>query len=98
MDGLYNYLINKTLKSDYFKAWVLAQARHLGTVLGTYLVLHGYGNNEMAQEILGFVLAAANFYLAALDVKLVDGKIKVALNTPVPVTPVEVKELPPVEK
>jgi len=102
MDNLYNYLLTKTLKSDYFKAWILAQARHAVTAGGTYLVIHGYANNEMVNELLGFVLAAASFYLAAVDVKLVDGKIKVALNTipPTvtdPVTPVEVHELPPIK-
>jgi hypothetical protein len=103
MDNLYNYLLTKTLKSDYFKAWVLAQARHAVTAGGTYLVIHGLANNEMVNEALGFVLTAASFYLASLDVKLVDGKIKVALNTvpPVvtdPVVPVEVHVLPPVDK
>lgn len=103
MDNLYNYLLTKTLKSDYFKAWVLAQARHAVTAGGTYLVIHGYANNEMMNEALGFVLTAASFYLASLDVKLVDGKIKVALETvpPVvtdPVVPVEVHVLPDIQK
>lgn len=103
MDSLYNYLLTKTLKSDYFKAWVLAQARHAVTAGGTYLVIHGYANNEMINEFLGFVVTAASFYLASVDVKVVDGKIKVALNTvpPVvtdPVIPIEVHVLPEIPK
>lgn len=102
MDSLYNYLINKTLKSEYFKAWVLAQVRHMITAGGTYLVVHGLASNDMVQDLLGFAITSASFYLAALDVKLVDGKIKVALNTvpPIvtdPVVPVEVHVLPDIE-
>jgi hypothetical protein len=103
MDSLYNFLLSKTLKSDYFKAWILAQARHAGTALGTWLVFHGLANNEMAQDITGFLITASMFYLANLDVKVVDGKIKVALETIPPTvaikdTPVEVHVLPDVPK
>lgn len=100
MNSVINWLIVKTWKSDYFKSWVLAQARHVATALGTALVLHGFANKEMSEDIVGFIVAAASFYLAALDVKVVDGKIRVALNTmppTAPVIPVTVEPLPDVE-
>ena len=92
-----DFLFNQIIKSDYVKAFILANARHVATAAGTYLVIHGLANQSIADQLLGLTISIVSFYLANLDVKLVDGKIKVALNTPVPTTPVEVKELPPVE-
>jgi hypothetical protein len=99
MNNIINWIIVKTWKSDYFKAWVLAQARHAGTVAGTTLILHGLADKGMAEQISGFVVTAAMFYLANLDVRLVDGKIKIALlSTPTdPVIPVEIKPLEPIK-
>ena len=99
MDSLINFFVTKTWKSEYFKSWVLAQARHAATAAGTALVMHGLADKGMAECIVGLVTAAASFYLANLDVKVVDGKIKVALMTEPPTVqtiPVETKELPPV--
>lgn len=95
LDGL----LNKFIKSDYVKAQVLAQARHIATGFGVWLVTKGLADHAMSEDLVGFVMAATSFYLANLDVKVVDGKIKVALETPppsAPVTPVTVQPLPPI--
>lgn len=97
MDSLYNFVINNTLKSEMFKAFVLANVRHVITGGGVWLVQNGYATNSMVEQAMGLALTIASFYLANLDVKLVDGKIKVALNTPAPTVPVQTEILPPVQ-
>src|ERR1700744_3956238 len=100
MDSIINFFVTKIWKSEYFHSWVLAQARHVATAAGTALVMHGLANKEMSEDIVGFVVASASFYLANLDVKVVDGKIKVALMTEpptAPVIPVEVEPLEPLK-
>lgn len=105
MNNLYIFIINKTIKSDYFKAWVLAQVRHIVTAVGTALVAKGLADNAIVEQVLGTATMIASFYLANLDVKGVDGKIKIALATapeeyvpPVSVTAkVETSELPPIQ-
>lgn len=100
-DNLLPYIINKTIKSAYFKAWVLAQARHIVTALGAAAVAKGYADSSMVEGAMGFVMTAVGFYLAALDVKIVDGKIKIALHSEPPTTPqvhtdyIETSPLPP---
>lgn len=108
MNNLYVYLINKTIKSPYFKSWVLAQVRHIITAAGATAIAKGYADQSMIEGILGFATTAAGFYLANLDVKSVDGKIKIALGTEPPsddltgntvkTIPVEVHVLAPVER
>lgn len=102
MNSLYVYLIQKTIKSDYFKAWVLAQVRHVITAVGAAAVAKGLADQSMVEGFIGFTTSAVGFYLAAVDVKQVDGKITVALNTPPEYTPpntdkVIVRELPPTQ-
>lgn len=107
MDKLFTYVLEKTIKSGYFKAWILAQARHLVTAAGAAAVAKGYADASMVEGAMGFVMTACGFYLAALDVKVVDGKIKIALHTEPPEVPyvppvsvsakVETDELPPIK-
>lgn len=103
MNSLYVYLIQKTIKSDYFKAWVLAQVRHVITVAGTAAIAKGFADQSILEGFLGLATTTVSFYLAAVDVKQVDGKITVALNTAPPeYTPpntdkVIVRELPPIK-
>lgn len=84
MDSIINFIITKTWKSDYFRSWVLAQARVLAATATGGLALHGYITNDIQQQIIGIVASLVVYYLQNLDVRLVDGKIKIALNTPVP--------------
>lgn len=74
-------ILNKLIKSEFVKARVLAAVRHGATALGVWLVSKGLADNSMSADIVGFAVAAASFYLADLDVKVVDGKIKVAFLT-----------------
>lgn len=78
MNSMFDWLI----KSDFVKAQILAFARHAVTAVGAGLVAHGYANGAMVESASGFIAVAISFYLSQLDVKGVDTKIKVALNTP----------------
>lgn len=102
MNSLYVYIINKTLKSDYFKAWVLAQVRHIITLAGTAAVAKGLADQSIVEGVIGVATTTVSFYLANLDVRNVDNKIQIALHSepPVPsapIIPVEVDELPPIK-
>ena len=77
-------LFIKVIKSEYARAWILAQLRHWVTAVGASLVLKGYVDDSTVQAAAGFVVALVGFYLAANDVKKVDEKITVALHTPTP--------------
>lgn len=81
-DNLLPYVLEKTLKSEYFKAQVLAQARHWLTGIGTIAIAKGYADSGMMESVIGLVMISISFWLAHLDVKRVDGKIRVALETP----------------
>ncbi len=104
MDGIINFIIDKTWKSEYFRAAVLAQVRGWAATAAGAMAVHGYISNDIAQQIIGVAAALAVYYLQNLDVKLVDGKIKFALHTYPPVTDltgntiktvtIETKELP----
>lgn len=80
MNSLFSWLIT----SDYVKAQILAFARHLVTTLGAGMIAHGYANSGMVESASGFVCLTISFYLSQRDVKGVDKKIEVALNTPSP--------------
>jgi hypothetical protein len=79
MDSLLSWFI----KSDFVRAQVLAIVRHLVTIAGTAAVAHGLADQSMVEGALGLATTAVSFYLANLDVKGVDKKMTVALNTPV---------------
>lgn len=79
-DKLFNYLI----KSDYIKAQILAQVRHMVTALGVSLVAKGYADDSTVQACTGLAVALVGFWLANRDVKKVDEKINTALATPLP--------------
>lgn len=103
-----DYFINKAISSGFLKSRIQALARTVAMAGGTYLVQHGLANQEISTALVGAVVGLVAMYLQDLDVKVVDGKIKIALNTqppriPVdptsqtdPVIPVTVKELPPI--
>lgn len=103
-----DYVLNKAVSSGFLKSRIQALARTVAMAGGTYLVQHGLANQEISTAVVGAVVGIVAMYLQDLDVKIVDGKIKVALNTqptqpPVdstgqtdPIIPVTVKELPPV--
>lgn len=93
MDSLLSWFI----KSDFVKAQILAQTRHIVTALGAAAVAHGYADHSMVEAMMGFCTSAVGFYLANLDVKSVDGKIKVALNTPAEQIPADPSPQPDVK-
>lgn len=80
MDSILSWFI----KTDFVKAQILAVVRHIVTAIGVALVTHGLANDSMIQDLLGLATTAVSFYLSQLDVKSVDKKIAVALNTPSP--------------
>lgn len=80
-----DWLFSQFIKSDFVRAQVLAVVRHLLTALGVALVSHGLADHGMAEDLVGLGVAAASFYLSNLDVKNVDKKITIALNTPSPI-------------
>lgn len=110
--SLSDFFINKAISSGFLKSRIQALARTVAMAGGTYLVQHGLANQEISTALVGAVVGVVAMYLQDLDVKIVDGKIKVALNTqpsqttPVydvndvpptdPIIPVTVKELPPI--
>lgn len=69
--------------------------------LSTWLVTKGMADQSIADFIYGSIVGLVTMYLQDLDIKVVDGKIRIALHTNPPVsaktTPVEVHELPPVK-
>lgn len=84
-DVLMSRLVPKAtayLKSDYFKAQLLAFTRHVVTAAGSGLVVHGYATDGMVQLSVGLAVATVSFFWSQLDVKWVDGKIQIALQTP----------------
>lgn len=81
---MFENLFIRLIKSEYVRSWILAQVRHVMTALGTALVMHGLADKGLSEQLTGFVLAAVSFYLANLDVRVVDGKIRLALETPPP--------------
>lgn len=80
-----NWLLNKVIKSEYVKAWVLAQARQIVAVVGAGLVAKGYADTGMVETASGLIVLAISFYMQDRDVKNVDKKIQVALDIPPPV-------------
>lgn len=92
---MFNNLFNYLIKSDYVKAQILAFARHVVTTVGAGLVVHGYASSGMVESASGLVCMAISFYLSQRDVKKVDEKITVALNTPTPqgLTPQQEEEV-----
>lgn len=106
--SLYDIILNRAINSGFLKSRIQALARTVAMAGGTYLVQHGLANQEISTALVGAIVGLVAMYLQDLDVKVVDGKIKVALNTQSPQTPVDstgqtdpiipvtVKELPPV--
>lgn len=78
-------IFNVLIKSDYVRAQILAFVRHLVTAAGVSLIAKGYADDSLVQAAAGLATGAVGFWLASLDVKKVDEKITVALNTPPPV-------------
>lgn len=79
-----NFIFDYLIKSDFFKAQILAFARHAVTTVGAGLVVHGYASSGMVESASGLVCMALSFYLSQRDVKKVDQKITSALLTPTP--------------
>lgn len=79
-----NSLFSRLIKSDYVRAQILAQVRHIVTAGGVALVAKGYADDSTVQACAGFLTALVGFWLAGHDVKKVDEKITVALHTPTP--------------
>jgi hypothetical protein len=108
--SIQEYLINKLITSGFLKSRILAWTRIGAAALGTYLVTKGVANYDIANTVSGAVVSIVSLYLQDLDVKVVDGKIKIALKTdpasippdvtyiPPNNTPVEIHVLPPIEK
>ena len=94
-------LINKAIGSGFLKSRIQALVRALAVSGGTYLVQHGLANQEISTALVGLVVGVVGLYLQDLDVKVVNGKIQVALSQgstqSLEPVPVEVKPLPPVE-
>lgn len=97
MNDTINWLIAKTINSDYFKSWALAQLRGYIATGGGALVAYGFLDNNTQAKVTGALIALAVYYLQHIDVKVVDGKIKIALLTAVPVVPVTVEPLPDIK-
>lgn len=81
MTNLTDWLINKSINSGFLKSRVQAGARALAMAGASYLVQHGLANQEISQALVGAVVGLVALYLQDLDVKVVDGKLKIALNT-----------------
>lgn len=79
MNRLFTYLI----KSEYIRAQILAQVRHIVTAGGVALAAKGYADDSTVQALVGFSVSLVGFWLAQSDVKRVDDKIQTALATPV---------------
>lgn len=96
-----DWLYNKLIKSGFIQARILAWTRILAAALSAWLVQKGATDQNIADFISGSIVGIVTLYLQDLDIKVVDGKIKIALNTepPVsaPVTPVETHELPTIK-
>lgn len=86
--SILDYVINKSISSGFVKSRIQAWARVGATAGAAYLVQHGLANQEISQALVGSVVGLVALYLQDLDVKVVDGKIKIALNTP----PVDAQE------
>lgn len=71
-----NDVFCQVIKNPLTRAYVLAVARHGVTLLGGILVAHGYLHNDDVSDFLGFCTTVVGIYLAQLDVKGVDVKIK----------------------
>ena len=80
LERLFNYLVH----SEYVRAQILAQVRHLVTAGGVALVAKGYADDSTVQALAGFAVSLVGFWLGNQDVKKVDEKITVALHTPTP--------------
>lgn len=80
LDWLYTKLIN----SGFLKARLMAWARLGSIAVSSYLVTHGLATDGTAELISGAILSIVTAYLQDLDIKVVDGKIKIALHTPAP--------------
>lgn len=77
-DNLENWLINKTLKSGFIQSRILAWTRAGALAFATYLVKEGFADDNIAAKIVGFAVAVVTLYLQDLDVKIVNGKLKIA--------------------
>lgn len=82
--GFLDSLFSKIIKSEFIRARILAFVRTLSAGLGAWLVSKGLADQSMTDALTGLIVGATSFYLADLDVHIVDGKIKVALLTPTP--------------
>jgi len=80
LDRLFSYVI----KSDFVRAQILAFVRHAVTAAGAGLVAKGMIDNNILQDASGLAVALVGFWLGHQDVKAVDQKITVALNTAPP--------------
>lgn len=86
LNRLYTWLLN----SGFLKARILAWVRIGAASFGTYLITKGLADQSIADAISGAIVNIVTLYLQDLDVKVVDGKIKIALHTEPPrVTPVD---------
>lgn len=81
--SILDFFINKAISSGFLKSRIQAGARLALTAGATYLVTKGLADQSVANTIVGSGMAVIAAYLQDLDVKIVDGKIKVALLTPV---------------
>lgn len=81
MSTFTDFLINKSINSGFVKSRIQAWARVGAIALASYLVTHHVANQAIASDIVGSIVGLVALYLQDLDVKVVDGKIKVALNT-----------------
>lgn len=98
--SLLDLVLNQAIDSGFLKSRIQALARALAVAGGTYLVQHGLATQDISNALVGAVVGLVALYLQDLDVRVVDGKIRVALSTPSksvdPVIPVTVETLPPV--
>ena len=96
-----DWLYNKLIKSGFLQARVLAWARAGAFAFTGYLVTKGLATQDIADFAASSIVGLVTLYLQDLDIKVVDGKIKIALMTEPPVsaplTPIETRELPPVK-
>lgn len=83
------WLINlgrQMLSNDYVRAQVLAVARHLGTMLGTSLVAHGFlpASGGYVEQIAGLAVILTVQVLSQLDVAGVGAKMVAAVQAAPP--------------
>lgn len=78
--SILDYVLNKAVSSGFLKSRIQAGARALALGGAGWLVQHGLATNSTSQVIVASIMAIVAVYLQDLDVKIVDGKIKIALN------------------